>query len=526
MEYLIEQLKIPIDEFISIEDSLKKLFGKQYLNIKTFNIIKKSIDARDKASIKLVFSLKIKSHKKILPQKANNAKITRFVPEPTPYLTKKRIRNSRPVVVGLGPSGIFCALRLLDYGITPIIIERGKKIEERKSDVQSLWSSGLLDTESNPLFGEGGAGTYSDGKLTTQINNPFNNYILEKLVFFGAPSDILYEAKPHIGTDKLQIILKNIRNHLIEKGVTIHYSSVFSALLTNQSVVQGIIINDILELKTEVVFLGIGHSAHDTYKNLYNSGIEMEPKPFALGFRIEHSQEAINKIQYGEKYKNHHLLGSSPYKLTFKSSQGRQVYSFCMCPGGQIICASNQKNRLVINGMSSHARNSGSANSAIVVNIQPDDFYQSSPMDGLAFIQHFEQKAYDLGQKPFFAPAQKLRDFLINRTTKTALTTTYRPGNTPTNLHNIYPSFVNTALIDAFHYFDKVMTGFVSDEAVLLGVETRTSSPVRFPRGKDGQHTMIKGLYPIGEGAGYAGGIMSAALDGIKAVESLIASET
>lgn len=523
MNYLIE-LKTSITAYKDIKTLITKRVPEISANIKSFSIIKKAIDARNKSDILFVFSINIKTYKRINLNrlKKKKIKITEYKEQTFEKISNPNIKEKNPVIVGLGPAGIFCALRLIEYGIKPIIIERGKPVEERIKDVSSIWDTGKVNKESNVMFGEGGAGTFSDGKLSTQINNPFTTYIKKRLVDFGAPQEILYESKPHVGTDKLIVILKNIRSYLVKNGALIKFSTKLTSLTISDSSVKEITLNDIENISSEALFLAIGHSAHDTYRMLHNKSIEMEAKPFAMGFRIEHPQELINKIQYGEKFMSHPLLGASPYKLTYRTANNRSAFSFCMCPGGEVVCCSNQDNSLVINGMSNYRRDSGYANSAMVVSVAPRDFFKETPLDGLDYITQFEKKAFVLGGKNNYAPAQLVNDFINNQISCQIPKTTYKPGVTSSNLRKIYPDYINNTLIEGFAYFNKRMPGFISDKALLLGVETRTSSPMRIPRNKKYSHININNLFPIGEGAGYAGGIISAALDGIKAADSYL----
>lgn len=520
MIYQIDNLKTDINANQSPAELLQKILKEQIALTYNLVIAKKSIDARNKSSILIIYSLKFETSK---PLNIKSIKNIRLLPEHTQMaLTQIKKPALQPVIIGAGPAGLFCAIRLIERGIEPILIERGKPIEQRAKDVAQLWEKGYLDIESNPLFGEGGAGTFSDGKLNTQINDPLNQYILKTLVQFGAPPEILYEAKPHIGTDRFRPVLKNIRDYLFTHNTDIKFSTTLTDLNTDNDRINSIYTNHNTPIKTDTVFLGIGHSAHDTYRILIPK-IEMISKPFAIGFRVEHPQELINRIQFGDRYHNNPVLGASTYKLTYQSTNNRHVFSFCMCPGGVVVCSSNQPDRLVINGMSNYHRNSGYANSAIVVSVYPDDYYISSALDGLNYIEDIERTAFQLGGGKFNTPAQKLTDYLLRRV-GTSPQSTYQPGVTAVDLNGILPPIINDAIHEALPVFNQKMRGFITHEATLLAIETRTSSPVRIPRRADGQHNKINGLYPMGEGAGYAGGIMSAALDGIKAADHYLSS--
>ncbi|MCP4050001.1 MAG: hypothetical protein GY730_04775 [bacterium] len=521
--YLLEQLKISVNCYSSIENLISSLSYEISKEIVDFEIVKKSIDARNKDNILFVFTIIITTKNILDLKKIKKLKITPYTQkkDKTLNVINSALKKTQPVIVGMGPAGIFCALRFLDYGIIPTIIERGEKVESRAEKVSSFWKSGILDTESNVMFGEGGAGTFSDGKLHTQVNNSLNKYIKKKLVLFGAPDEILFESKPHIGTDKLISVLKKVRSYLEKNNVKILFSNKVIDIILKKTEIKEVVLNNYQSILTNNIFLATGHSAHDTYEMLYKKGIYFEPKPFAAGVRIEHPQQLINEIQYGSKNKNNPALGASPYKLTCKTTTGRNVFSFCMCPGGIVICSSNQQNRLVINGMSNYKRNSEFANSAIVVSILPDDFIKSSPVDGLTFIREYEKRAFSAASN-FQAPAQKLNDFLTDKVSDSLPRSSYKPAIESVNLNTIYPEFINSALKEAFYAFNNKMKGFISNDALLIGIETRTSSPVRLPRKKNYEHIQIKGLYPVGEGSGYAGGIMSSAIDGIKAVDSYL----
>lgn len=520
MHYLIENITLAADEQQDIRNKVTLLLNKFNIKILKLSIAKRSIDARDKAKIKIIYHVIIETEHPFNIKKLKQLKISPYMPKDISIHRQRCKPNHRPVIVGMGPSGLFCALRLCEHGVPSLLLERGNPVEQRTRDVARLWEQGQLEDDSNALFGEGGAGTFSDGKLTTQINDPLNQYILKKLVSFGAPEDISYDAKPHIGTDKFRQVLINLRNYLSETGTEILFQTKLDRVVSSAN---GLLIASSAnaEFVTDTIFLGIGHSAHDTYASLLPD-VAMTAKPFAIGFRVEHPQQLINEIQFGTENSRNANLGPATYKLTHQTSQGRHVFSFCMCPGGQVICASNQSNRLVVNGMSNYQRNSGFANSALIVNIVPEDYFVTSPLDGLDFIKAFEEQAYALGGENFTAPAQKLTDFIQNKLTTGAISSTYLPKTTPANLRTIYPDYVNNALTEGLSTFDRKMKGFISQEAVLIGVETRTSSPIRIPRGQNGEHIRIKGLYPMGEGAGYAGGIMSAALDGIKAADHYV----
>ena len=429
----------------------------------------------------------------------------------------KKVEN-RPVIVGSGPSGLFCAYMLAKHGYKPIILERGEKIEDRVKSVEKFWNEGILNPNSNVQFGEGGAGTFSDGKLNTLVKDKDfrNKKVLEIFVEMGAPREILYLNKPHIGTDLLRNVIINLRNKIIEMGGTIRYNSCLTNIFIESSKVKKIEINGNEKISVDILVLAIGHSARDTFRMLNRNNIPMEPKPFAIGVRVQHPQDKINFAQYG-KLKNE--LPPAPYKLTYHASNGRGVYSFCMCPGGYVVNASSEEKRLAINGMSNHSRDTKNANSAIVVTVTNSDF-NGELFGGLEFQEELEKKAYELGKGKI--PIQKLGDFYENKKTVQLGETEpiFKGSFEFANLNEILPDFVEIALKEAFVDFDKKINGFGDKDAILAAIETRTSSPIRIVRDDNGKST-VAGFYPAGEGAGYAGGIMSAAMDGIKVAENI-----
>ncbi len=407
----------------------------------------------------------------------------------------------RPVIIGSGPAGLFSAYMLAKYGYKPLILERGEKIENRVKTVEKFWKEGTLNPESNVQFGEGGAGTFSDGKLNTSVKDKEfrNKKVLEIFVEAGAPKEILYLNKPHIGTDLLRTVIQNLRNKIIEMGGEIRYQACLTDIEIKNSTIQSITINGKEKMEVDVVILAIGHSARDTFQMLYKKQIPMEPKPFAVGVRVQHTQEMINFAQYGifkEK------LPPASYKLTFHAKGGRGVYSFCMCPGGYVVNSSSEKEHLVINGMSNFKRDTQNANSAIVVIVKPEDF-QNRLFGGLEFQQELEKKAYALGHGKI--PVQLLGDFMQNQKSSEfgEVQPIFKGDYELTNLQEILPNFVVQALQEAFPNFDKKIKGFAKKDSILAGVETRTSSPIRIVRQENGE-SKIKGLYPAGEGAGYA----------------------
>lgn len=429
------------------------------------------------------------------------------------------------VVIGSGPAGLFAAYTLAVKGISVVLLERGRPVEERALDVQTFWEKGVLCPQSNVLFGEGGARTFSDGKLTSRSKNPYSFWVKKILVDMGAQESILTDAKPHIGTDSLREVIIHLRKKLIEVGCSIQFEAQVTDFIIRQDKIEAVVVNDKQEIKADEVILAIGQSADDTYRKLYESGVKMEAKPFAMGLRVEHPQALINSIQYG-RWSNHPHLPPAEYFVTAAAGVlNRSVYTFYMCPGGQVIGCSALPGFVMTNGMSKRERSGEFANSAVVVNVRVEDFAaQGEPLSGLAFRSHWEREAFLAGGGNYCAPAEKLFGFIEQKSSGVVGRTSFLPGVKAAELKKVLPDFVSAALRIGIKQFDKKMPGFISEEAHVIGVETRTSSPVRICRGVDGQSENVRGLYPCGEGAGYAGGIISSALDGIKAAEYVIAA--
>ena len=517
----IRQINVAIDEDENelITKCAKKLKTNKE-NIEEYKIVKKSIDARDKQNIVFCYEVDIKAKNEDEILRKNKSKDI-FEASNTQYefkITGKQKMKNRPVIVGSGPAGLFCGYMLASYGYKPIIIERGEQIEKRVKTVETFWKEGTLNKESNVQFGEGGAGTFSDGKLNTLVKDKMgrNKKVLEMFVEAGAPNEILYLNKPHIGTDLLRNVIINLRNKIINMGGDIRYNSCLTNIEIQDSHIKSIEINNNEKIETEVLILAIGHSARDTFRMLNKNKIKMEPKPFAVGVRVQHPQEKINYSQYGN-FKD--ILPPAAYKLTYHSSNGRGVYSFCMCPGGYVVNASSEDRRLAINGMSNHSRDSKNANSAIVVTVIPNDF-NGNLFGGLEFQEKLEEKTYEIGEGKI--PIQTLKDFMENKKTEKigSVELEMKGDYSLANLNEILPDYIAESLKEAFINFDKKIKGFADGDTILAAIETRTSSPVRILRDELGQSN-IKGIYPAGEGAGYAGGIMSAAMDGLKVAESI-----
>jgi hypothetical protein len=519
MDLIISGLRIPVEkdgEDERIRAASQKL-GVGEKDIRFVRILNKSLDARNKTQ----FYYEISIVANISDNYENKEGFPVFT-ENTASNRKAKIIKERPIIVGFGPAGIFAAIELVDHGIKPVIFERGKKIEERNVDVQKLIKERELDPESNIQFGEGGAGSYSDGKLFSRIKNSgYANRVLDTFIRFGAPEEIGYIRKPHLGTDVLRRIVKRMRNYILEKGGEIYYASKMTGMLISEGQALGVAINGQTEYRSSVIYLAIGHSARDTFEMMHKKGITVEQKPISVGVRIEHPAEIINLIRYGRKYKDFPGIGAADYSFTYNNRKiGRGIYTFCMCPGGEVINASSENGMLVVNGMSYSKRSSAFSNSAIVVTCRTDDYKSAHPLAGIEFQRDIEKKAYLAGGGTWKVPAQNLMDFLSGRVSGTLNSHSYRMGAASVNMHDIVPGFVSDALLSAFNEWKEDYPLFVSDHSILLGAETRTSSPVRIRRNEKYESINIKGLYPIGEGSGYAGGITSSAADAMRAVES------
>jgi uncharacterized protein len=484
--------------------------------IAALQIIRKSLDARDKSRIHWVYTLQViaADEMEILARFRDDPHVRAALDTNEPIQPPSLTRAQRPVVIGAGPAGLFAAQMLAEAGVPPIVLERGKPVERRNDDVAQLFKAGLLDPESNICFGEGGAGAYSDGKLNTRGNDPLIRYVYQTFIELGAPGNILHDAQPHLGSDKLPEYVVAFRHRLEDLGVEFRFETKVEDVVIEDGALRGLVLAGGEHLATDLVFLAIGHSASDLVGALAASGVTVEAKPFAVGVRVEHPQRFIDEQQYG-RATGHPGLPPATYRLTHKGPGGRGVYSFCMCPGGVILPSGTEPDTVVVNGGSNSARSGPRANSALVVSVGPADFGEG-PLDGLAFRRRLERAAAIAG--PCVAPAQSVPDFLNGELGAHLPPTSYGPGVAPADLRAILPEFVSRALADALVVWDRRLRGFASGRAVLIGVETRTSSPWRIVRGEDFHAVGVRGLVPVGEGAGYAGGIASSAVDAVKAV--------
>jgi uncharacterized FAD-dependent dehydrogenase len=539
----INELKLPLNH--TDDDLTGAIVAKLAIEseqLVSFSVFKRSYDARQKNSILLIYQLDVVVDEaleaSVLAKQPKHSLVklspdTGYYQVATAETQFPAADQQRPLVIGFGPCGILAALLLAQMGLKPIVLERGQDVRQRTKDTWGLWRNGKLNTESNVQYGEGGAGTFSDGKLYSQVKDKrhLGRKVLTEFVIAGAPKEIMYVSKPHIGTFKLVTMVENMRAEITRLGgeirfdqkvETIHREASDDADNNGQGQVTGVTLKNGDTLHSRHIVLAIGHSARDTFQMLLDQGVYIEPKPFSIGFRIEHPQSIIDQARFGNNAGNE-ILGAADYKLVHHCKNDRSVYSFCMCPGGTVVAATSEEGCVVTNGMSQYSRNERNANAAIVVGIEPERDYPQHILAGIDLQRTLEKKAYELGGKDYSAPAQLVGDFLKDKasTELASVEPSYKPGITLGNLSDALPAFAIEAIREAIPAFNKKIKGFAMDDAILTGVETRTSSPICIKRGKDFQNLNTRGLYPAGEGAGYAGGILSAGIDGIKVAEAL-----
>ncbi|MBK7423141.1 MAG: NAD(P)/FAD-dependent oxidoreductase [Propionivibrio sp.] len=530
----ISELRLPLEHPPeALKTAVARRLGIPEAHIRGLTLFRRSHDARKKNALTFIYSVDVE----VDSQVADTDLLNKFAADPrigpTPDMSYCLVTRApaslatRPVVVGFGPAGIFAALVLAQMGFRPLVLERGKSVRERTKDTWGLWRKNVLNPESNVQFGEGGAGTFSDGKLYSQVKDPrhLGRKVLTEFVKAGAPAEILYVAKPHIGTFRLVGIVEHMRREIESLGGEIRFQSRVTGLHIESGQVQGIMLASGEEIAARQVVLALGHSARDTFEMLHATGVFMEAKPFSVGFRIEHPQSLIDRARLGPNAGNP-LLGAADYKLVHHASNGRSVYSFCMCPGGQVVAATSELNCVVTNGMSQYSRAERNANAGIVVGITPEDYPgggAGNPLAGIVLQRQIEARAFTLGGGTYEAPGQLVGDFLAARpsTQLGSVIPSYQPGVHLTDLSTALPDYAIAALREALPVFGRQIRGFDLADAVLTGVETRTSSPLRITRGRDYQSLNVRGLFPAGEGAGYAGGILSAGIDGIRVAEAL-----
>lgn len=526
----LTEIKLPLHHQDEMAELKARILAKLAIpegDLAHFTVFKRGIDARKKTDIQLIYTLdlEVANEARLLKKFAKDPHVNlspdtnyKFVAQAPTTLTE------RPVVVGLGPCGLFAGLLLAQMGFKPIILERGKAVRERTKDTFGFWRGQPLNTESNVQYGEGGAGTFSDGKLYSQIKDPkhYGRKVLTEFVAAGAPEEIMYVSKPHIGTFKLVSMVEKMRAKIIALGGEIRFSSRVDQIHITENQLTGVTLNNGERLACKHLVLAVGHSARDTFHMLHDAGVYIEAKPFSVGFRIEHEQSMIDSCRWGPNA-GHPILGAADYKLVHHCKNGRTVYSFCMCPGGTVVAAASETGGVVTNGMSQYSRHERNANSAIVVGIHPEQDYPGHPLAGIELQRKLEQAAFTLGGADYHAPAQLIGDFLAGTSSGDlgVVQPSYTPGIKLTDLSGLLPDYATAAIREAIPAFEQQIRGFAKPDGLLTAVETRTSSPICIKRGADFQSLNVKGLYPAGEGAGYAGGILSAAIDGIRVAEAL-----
>lgn len=529
----VTEVKLPLDH--DEADLKQALYNRLKQFPSEYQVIRRGYDARRRGDIQLVYTIdcSIDNEEEFLRNHSLDRNLSKTPEVRYQFVmsrqTGEKIASQasyvRPIVIGAGPCGFMAGLLLAQMGLRPLILERGKAVRERTVDTFAFWRQSKFNPDSNVQYGEGGAGTFSDGKLHTQISDPYHygHKVLTEFVRAGAPEEILYVSKPHIGTFRLVSMVEKIRQEIESFGGQYRFNTYVQKILMNKNrQIVGVRLVDGQEIQTNHIILATGHSAREMMYTLYEDGVEIQAKPFSVGVRIEHPQTLIDKARFGSQA-GHQLLGAADYKLVHHDADKRGVYSFCMCPGGTVIAAASEEGGIVTNGMSQYSRAERNANAAIVVGVKPERDYAGHPLAGIAFQRNLERKAFQLGGANYKAPVQRVEDFLLGRATRTlgSVVPSYKPGVEPDDLAEILPSFVINGIREALPAFNRKLSGFNFADAVMTGVETRTSSPVRIPRMDDGQSVNTSGLYPAGEGAGYAGGIMSAAIDGIKIAEKV-----
>lgn len=519
----ISNIRLPLgSDRELLEKKIAKLLKVGRSEVQELQFVKRSIDARKKDDLRMVYTVNVRVKDEKLAMRRADASCKLLEKKEYRFPESAAWSGPRPVIAGMGPAGLFAALYLARNGIPSIVLERGRPVEQRQQDVEIFWKTGVLNTRSNVQFGEGGAGTFSDGKLTTGTHDPRISAVLETLVAKGAPKDVAWSFRPHVGTDVLRKVVREIREELLCLGCEVRFETKLTGLRVSGGVLEGVEVegpDGVEEIRTGHLVLAPGHSARDTFAMLAENGLNMEQKPFAIGVRIEHHQEAISRAQYGEAFVH---LPPSDYHLSCHLPNGRSAFSFCVCPGGLVVASASEEGKLVTNGMSYRARDGENINGGFLVGVGPEDYPGRDPLAGVRFQEKWEAAAYELGGRNFHAPAQLVGDFLSGKASKTggAISPTYQPGVTWTNVEGCLPDYVSQTLKGALPVLDRKVKGFANPEAVLTGIESRSSSPLRILRDESCQSN-IRGIYPCGEGCGYAGGIVSAAVDGIRIAEAV-----